>query len=107
MYNKYFFLIWFVSLLALLIVSLIQIPLLGHSWLSIDDANIFFRYAENFIESGKLIWNLDEGPIEGYSSPLWLLICIIFFQFQRTLSLYYWLLAFLPALLVLVFFHTK
>ena len=38
-----------------------------------DDAFIFFRYAENWSDGLGPVWNQGER-VEGYSSPLWLLI---------------------------------
>jgi len=43
-----------------------------------DDSYISFRYADNFSEYGKLIWNKNERqPTEGYSSLIWILILAI------------------------------
>ncbi|MGH2569613.1 MAG: hypothetical protein ACRDGR_00215 [bacterium] len=38
----------------------------------IDDAFIFFRYADNFARGHGLVYNPGE-PVEGYTSPLWAL----------------------------------
>ncbi len=37
---------------------------------TVDDAYITLRYAENFANSGKLLWNLNMPPAEGYTSVL-------------------------------------
>jgi len=38
-----------------------------------DDSFIFFRYAEHLGSGQGLAWNLGEPPVEGFSSPLWVL----------------------------------
>jgi len=46
-----------------------------HYWPHVtDDAFIFFRYADHFAEGEGLRWNLDGKAVEGFSSPLWVLI---------------------------------
>ena len=42
-----------------------------------DDAYIFFRYAENIVQGYGIVWNQGESPVEGFSSPLWLLILVL------------------------------
>ena len=39
----------------------------------LDDAFIYFRYAENFRQTGQLVFNRDEY-VEGFTSPLWMLL---------------------------------
>lgn len=39
-----------------------------------DDGFIFFRYAHNVARHGEVAWNVGAPPVEGYSSPLWLLL---------------------------------
>lgn len=34
---------------------------------TVDDAFIYFRYAENLAEHGELNWNVGEDPVEGYT----------------------------------------
>ena len=40
---------------------------------TIDDAYITFRFARNLANGHGFVWNLDEPPIEGFTSMLWLL----------------------------------
>ncbi len=40
----------------------------------LDDAYITFRYSENLVRSGEIIWNLGEDPVEGFTSMLWMLL---------------------------------
>lgn len=34
---------------------------------TIDDAYIYYRYADNFAKHGQLNWNVGEPPVEGYT----------------------------------------
>ena len=43
----------------------------------LDDAYIFFRYAENIVNCFGFVWNIGEAPVEGYSSFLYLSVLII------------------------------
>jgi hypothetical protein len=42
----------------------------------LDDAYIFFRYAENIANGYGIVWNIGEQPVEGYTSFLYLAILI-------------------------------
>lgn len=37
---------------------------------TVDDAYIAFRYAYNFVHYGKILWNIGQPPVEGYTSFL-------------------------------------
>ncbi|MBI4865104.1 MAG: hypothetical protein HY815_33320 [Candidatus Riflebacteria bacterium] len=43
----------------------------------IDDAYIAFRYARNLADGHGLVFNPGAAPVEGYSSPLWVLILAV------------------------------
>ncbi|MFI5236662.1 MAG: hypothetical protein ACHQLA_01835 [Ignavibacteriales bacterium] len=43
----------------------------------LDDAYIFFRYAENIVNGNGFVWNIGEAPVEGYTSFLYLFALII------------------------------
>ena len=43
--------------------------------MGVDDANIFFVFAKNFISGNGLVWNVGEGPVEGFTSLFWLFFC--------------------------------
>lgn len=49
-------------------------PILG-----IDDAYIFFVYAENFLAGEGFVYNTGSEPVEGFSSMLWEIVVIIAF----------------------------
>jgi arabinofuranosyltransferase len=43
----------------------------------LDDAYIFFRYADNIFNGYGFVWNIGEAPVEGYTSFLYLFTLII------------------------------
>ena len=65
-------------LVCLLIYVFIGQYFYGHMG---DDSFIFFRYADNFMQGKGLRWNGDELPVEGFSSPLWVGVLILFYRF--------------------------
>ncbi len=69
-------LIIFISLLAYFAIF----NFLRNSYLYttiLDDAYIFFRYAENIVNGYGFVWNIGEVPVEGYTSFLYLSTLII------------------------------
>lgn len=54
------FLLFLAPLFALIMLALFP------RW-TVDDAFIYFRYAENLAEHGELNWNVGEDPVEGYT----------------------------------------
>ena len=61
-------------ILAIAIPLLISLLWAKHFWPHLsDDGAIFFRYAENLAAGNCPVWNVGE-PVEGFSSPLWLLL---------------------------------
>ena len=69
-------LVWLAVLAALLgsaawlASTLSGTPLVGY-----DDANIFFVYARNLLDGHGFVFNAGGERVEGFTSPLWLLIC--------------------------------
>lgn len=69
-------LVWLAVLAALLgsaawlASTLSGTPLVGY-----DDANIFFVYARNVLGGHGFVFNAGGERVEGFTSPLWLLIC--------------------------------
>ena len=58
-----------------------------YAWI-LDDAYVYFRYVDNFVEYG-MGWVYNEGEyVEGYTSPLWLMLLTVL----RFSGLDYWLL---------------
>jgi len=64
---------------AMVAVALVA-AVLCEAWLKFysyqDDAFIFFRYAENALSGRGLVFNPGER-VEGFSSPLWLLLLVL------------------------------
>ena len=61
-----------VLLIVLLVVA--AVALVAHSLVFnfvTDDAFISFVYSRNLAEHGKLVFNLGEHPVEGYTNFLW------------------------------------
>lgn len=42
----------------------------------LDDAYIFFRYAENIANGFGFVWNIGEAPVEGYTSFIYLILLV-------------------------------
>ena len=40
----------------------------------IDDAMISMRYAQHLAQGNGLVWNIGERPIQGFTSPAWMLL---------------------------------
>lgn len=40
----------------------------------LDDAYIAYRYSRNWVDTGDLLWNLSQDPVEGFTSFLWVLV---------------------------------
>ncbi len=51
----------------------------------LDDAFIYFRYAENFAQTGQLVFNVGEY-VEGFTSPAWMVLLAT----TRALGLRFW-----------------
>lgn len=50
------------------------------SHIGIDDAYIFAVYARHWAEGKGLVYNPGERPVEGFTSPLWLLITTMLYK---------------------------
>jgi hypothetical protein len=53
---------------------------------TVDDAFIFYRYARHLALGYGPVFNLNTLPVEGYSSPLWLLILGISYIFSEDIE---------------------
>ena len=51
----------------------------GQPTIGIDDANIFFSYAENILKGNGITYAGNNERVEGYTSTLWLLISALSF----------------------------
>lgn len=66
----------------------------------LDDAFIYFRYAENFARTGQLVFNVGEYT-EGFTSPLWMLLLAT----TRALGLPFWPVVMTLSFACVVAFH--
>ena len=55
-----------------------------------DDSFIFYRYAQNFVDGHGLLWNVHDEPVEGFSSPLWVLWLGVFGQWFNMTDIARW-----------------
>lgn len=69
----------------LLLIIILASPLVLLSWLlngrllGIDDADIFFTYANNLAIGNGITYSRDILPVEGYTSMLWMLLSSFIF----------------------------
>ncbi|HEX5839942.1 MAG TPA: hypothetical protein VFY26_19050 [Anaerolineales bacterium] len=72
---RFFFVLLLVSVAAWAIWARFEYPRTG-----IDDANIFFVYAQNAANGHGFVYNAGGERVEGFSSLLWTLICSTVFR---------------------------
>lgn len=70
-----------VTLWVLAVASLAYLAT-GKPDLGIDDAQIFFTYAQHFASGHGLIYSQGVAPAEGYTSSLWMLVCALMFYLR-------------------------
>jgi arabinofuranosyltransferase len=51
----------------------------GEPGVGVDDANIFFSYAENLVAGKGLVYGANSERVEGFTSILWMLVCALVF----------------------------
>jgi len=61
-----------IPILVITIIAIILISIFPR-W-TVDDAYIYFRYAENLANHGDISWNIGETPVEGYTGIFWLVL---------------------------------
>ena len=66
-------------ILALFAIASIATVMFYGDFLGIDDAHIFFSYAENLASGHGISYAHNNTPVEGCTSLLWLFICAINF----------------------------
>lgn len=60
--------------------------LLGHSYCLYDDAYIYFRFVEKFHSGCPLAYNCVDGPVEGFTSPLYFALLVLGRIFTKDLE---------------------
>jgi hypothetical protein len=97
------------KILARLCLLIAVVATIGHSlWLDpwmLDDAFIFFRYAENWAAGHGPLFNVGEPPVEGFTSFLWLAVLTIGEALGADLPLFSILAGHVASLAVLVLLH--
>lgn len=74
------FIILFLASVAIVSVMALRVrPQIEAVEVGVDDANIFFVYARNLAAGHGFVWNTGGPRVEGFSSPLWLLLITPFF----------------------------
>ena len=71
----------------------------------LDDAYIFFRYAENIANGSGVVWNVGEAPVEGYTSFLYLILLVASKMVTIDLELFAILLGIISSALTLFFVY--
>ena len=80
LYSKGFFFITLISLIGAAIAAYYRFKLNG---LGIDDADIFFVYARNFVDGYGFVYNPGGEHVEGFTSILWtFIVCLGFSLFK-------------------------
>jgi arabinofuranosyltransferase len=71
----------------------------------VDDSYIFLRMAENAVNGHGFVWNLNESPLEGYTSFLYFLINIIAVKFFSRPELFLQIFGITTSLVTIVFIY--
>lgn len=74
------FLAWFGTLAVLIVCAFAAWRDLGRPRLGIDDANIFFVYAQHLAHGQGFVYNLGGEHVEGASSLLFLFLCTLIWR---------------------------
>ncbi len=70
-------------LLLLVLLLVAAVALVAHSLVFnfvTDDAYISFVYSRNLADHGRLVFNLGEPPVEGYTNFLWTVLLATFYK---------------------------
>ncbi len=74
------FIVCFAIALAVIFPAAMRVrPRIEAVDVGVDDANIFFVYARNVADGRGFVWNPNSRRVEGFSSPMWLLLITPFF----------------------------
>lgn len=65
---------WILALAAIALLLLAVRPFWG---LTVDDALISFRYAQNWVAGCGPVYNCGEAPVEGYTNFLWVVLATL------------------------------
>lgn len=72
--------IWIITVVTVLAAATLWVwKLHGFPRTGIDDANIFFTYAENLASGNGITYGQNGERVEGFTSLLWMLLCAVMF----------------------------
>lgn len=46
----------------------------SYIWFTADESFVTYRYAQNLVDHGEIAWNVGQGPVEGFTSFLWMIL---------------------------------
>jgi arabinofuranosyltransferase len=71
----------------------------------VDDSYIFLRIADNAVNGHGFVWNINEPPLEGYTSFLYFLINIFAIKFFSQPELFLQIFGIIASLATIVFIY--
>ena len=77
---KNFVLKYLVVFIAFCIATWIVWSIFDRPLAGVDDANIYFVYAKNFVNGYGFVYNVGGEKVEGFTSLLWVLICALVYK---------------------------
>ncbi|MCX6060329.1 MAG: hypothetical protein NTW69_19560 [Chloroflexi bacterium] len=77
---KNFVLKYLVVFIAFCIATWIVWSMFDRPLAGVDDANIYFVYAKNFVNGYGFVYNVGGEKVEGFTSFLWVLICALVYK---------------------------
>src|SRR5882672_6331444 len=67
---------FFIFLVLISIISFIDCAYINTGTIGIDDGNIFLNYAQHIAHGQGFVFNANGEKVEGFTSLLWVLICV-------------------------------
>jgi arabinofuranosyltransferase len=68
-----------------------------------EDAYITYRFARNLAEGHGFVWNVGEGPVEGFTNFLWVLLSAAAYRLRLDLPLFAQLLGTIAGVITLIY----
>ena len=99
--SKYIFVICF----GAVVLTVITIRLCLNETTFVDDSYIFLRIAENAVNGHGFVWNINEAPLEGYTSFFYLIINILAVKFFSYPELFLQIFGIITSFVTIVFVY--
>jgi len=99
--SKYIFAICF----GAVVLTIITIRLCINETTFVDDSYIFLRIAENAVSGHGFVWNINEAPLEGYTSFFYLIINILAVKFFSHPELFLQIFGIITSFVTIVFVY--